>query len=184
METNAASDAELLARISAGDEAALRELIQRHSGWLLLRLRRRAGDEDLAATALQDAFVAVWHQAGRYRGDGDVGAWLWGIAVRRLISCLRSRPAPVALRDEVVARYAGSTLSAEEQLLLAVEHGDLGDAIARLSPELRAALRATVLDGLTTREAARLLGVPHGTVKSRVRLAKIHLRRDLMEALT
>ncbi|MCI1747243.1 MAG: hypothetical protein LKI24_03490 [Acidipropionibacterium sp.] len=58
METNAASDAELLARISAGDEAALRELIQRHSGWLLLRLRRRAGDEDLAATALQDAFVA------------------------------------------------------------------------------------------------------------------------------
>jgi RNA polymerase sigma-70 factor (ECF subfamily) len=90
----------------------------------------------------------------------------------------------VALRDEVVARYAGSTLSAEEQLLLAVEHGDLGDAMARLSPELRAALRATVLDGLTTREAARLLGVPHGTVKSRVRLAKIHLRRDLMEALT
>ncbi|AZZ43130.1 RNA polymerase sigma factor [Acidipropionibacterium jensenii] len=184
METDAVGDAELLARISTGDESALRELIERHSGWLMLRLRRRAGNADLAETALQDAFVVVWQQAGRYRGDGDVGAWLWGIAIRRLISCLRTRPAPVALRDEVVARYAGQTLSAEEQLLLAVEHGDLGDAMARLSPDLRAALRATVLDGLTTREAARLLGVPHGTVKSRVRLAKIHLRRHLMGALT
>ncbi|MDN5977711.1 MAG: sigma-70 family RNA polymerase sigma factor [Acidipropionibacterium jensenii] len=180
METDAVGDAELLARISTGDESALRELIERHSGWLMLRLRRRAGNADLAATALQDAFVVVWQQAGRYRGDGDVGAWLWGMAIRRLIPCLRTRPAPVALRDEVVARYAGQTLSAEEQLLLAVEHGDLGDAMARLSPDLRAALRATVLDGLTTREAALLLGVPHGTVKSRVRLAKIHLRRHLM----
>lgn len=183
METDAAGDAELLARISTGDESALRELIERHSGWLLLRLRRRAGNDDLAATALQDTFVAVWNQAGRYRGDGDVGAWLWGIGLRRLISCLRTRPAPVALREEVVARYAGWTVSAEEQLLVAVEHGDLGDAMARLSPELRAAFRATVLDGLTTREASRLLGVPHGTVKSRVRLARIHLRRDLMGGL-
>ncbi len=184
METTTASDAELLAQISSGDESALRELVERHSGWLLLRLRRRAGDDDLAATALQDAFIAVWRQAGRYRGEGDVGAWLWGIAIRRLISCLRARPAPLALREEVVARYAGSALSAEEQLLIAVEHGDLGDAMARLSPELRAAFRATVLDGLTTKEAAQLLGVPHGTVKSRIRLAKMHLRRDLMEGLT
>ncbi|MDN6659888.1 MAG: hypothetical protein L0L18_12960, partial [Acidipropionibacterium jensenii] len=68
METDAVGDAELLARISTGDESALRELIERHSGWLMLRLRRRAGNADLAATALQDAFV-VWQQAGRYRGD-------------------------------------------------------------------------------------------------------------------
>jgi len=184
METTPASDAELLARIAAGDETALRALIERHSAWLTLRLRRRAGDEDVAATALQDTFVAVWKTARAYRGDGDVGAWLWGIAIRRLISQLRGRPAPVATRGEVLDRLAGVSNSAEDQLLVAVEHGDLGVVLRRLSPELRTALQATVIDGLTTREAARLLGIPHGTVKSRVRLAKARLRTYLMEGLS
>lgn len=66
---------------------------------------------------------------------------------------------------------------------MAVEHGDLGDALRRLSPELRLALQVTVIDGLTTREAAHLLGIPHGTVKSRVRIAKERLRDLLMEGL-
>lgn len=175
------SDAELLARIGAGDESALRELVERHHAWLTLRLRRRAGDDDLAATALQDTFVAVWQSAGRYRGDGDVGAWLWGIAIRRLISRLRTRPAPIAIDDAAIARHSETVVSAEDQLLIAIEHGDVGAALRRLSPELRRALQATVVDGLSTREAARLLGVPHGTVKSRVRLAKAQLRTQLME---
>jgi RNA polymerase sigma-70 factor (ECF subfamily) len=64
-------------------------------------------------------------------------------------------------------------------VLLGVEHGDLAAAMDGLSPELRAVLRATVLDGLTTREAAVLLGIPQGTVKSRMRRA----RRELREAL-
>lgn len=175
------SDAELLARISAGDESALRELVERHHAWLTLRLRRRAGDDDLAATALQDTFVAVWRGAGTYRGDGDVGGWLWGIAVRRLISRLRTSPAPSPVDDAVIARRSAVVVSAEDQLLAAVEHGDLGSALRRLSPELRLALQATVVDGLSTREAAHLLGLPHGTVKSRVRLAKAQLRTHLME---
>ena len=70
------SDAELLRRVARTDEPALRMLFERHSAWLLLRLRRRTTDEDLAAEALQDTFVAVWRSAGGFRGDGDVGAWL------------------------------------------------------------------------------------------------------------
>ncbi|MGP4104265.1 RNA polymerase sigma factor [Nonomuraea sp. KM90] len=73
----------------------------------------------------------------------------------------------------------GPAASGEDVVLLGVEHGDLGTALARLSPDLRAALQATVLDGLTTREAARLLGVPEGTVKTRVMRAKARLREDL-----
>ena len=64
-------------------------------------------------------------------------------------------------------------------MLLGVEHGDLGGALARLSPELRAVVEATVLDGLTTREAGRLLGVPTGTVKTRMMRARAALREDL-----
>ena len=64
-------------------------------------------------------------------------------------------------------------------MLLGVEHGDLAGALNRLSPELRAVVQATVLDGLTTREAARLLGVPAGTVKTRMMRARRALRKEL-----
>ena len=70
--------------------------------------------------------------------------------------------------------------SAEEQVLAGVEHGDLAGALNSLSPELRAVVQATVLDGLTTREAARLLGIPPGTVKTRMMRAKPLLREALV----
>jgi RNA polymerase sigma-70 factor (ECF subfamily) len=60
-----------------------------------------------------------------------------------------------------------------------VEYGDLAGALDRLSPELRAVVQATVLDGLTTREAGHLLGLPAGTVKTRMMRAKAQLREAL-----
>jgi RNA polymerase sigma-70 factor, ECF subfamily len=73
-------------------------------------------------------------------------------------------------------------VSAEDQVLAGVEHGRLVPALASLSPELRAALVATVLDGLTTAEAASLLGIAEGTVKSRCHRARQALRAALTEA--
>ena len=181
METAQPSDADLLARVAARDERALRELVERHSAWLMLRLRRRTYDEELAASALQDTFVAVWRNARSFRGDGDVGAWLWGIAIRQLVSRLRVRRGPQPVSQQVVAALSPALHSAEDELLLAVEHGDLAAALTALPPEMRQALQATVVDGLSTREAALLLGVPQGTVKSRVRLAKARMRAQLME---
>jgi len=181
MEDVQVTDAELLGRVADGDEAALRALVERHTAWLLLRLRRRTPDQELAASALQDTFVAVWRSARSYRGEGDVGAWLWGIAIRQLVSRLRQRRGPVPVSAAVVSALSPAVRSAEDELLVAVEHGDLGTALAALSPELREALQATVVDGLTTREAACLLGVPQGTVKSRARLAKARLRAQLVQ---
>ena len=57
-------------------------------------------------------------------------------------------------------------VSAEDEVLVGLHHGELGDALDRLSPELLSVVQATVLDGLSTREAARLLRIPTGTVKS------------------
>ena len=74
--------------------------------------------------------------------------------------------------------------SAEERVLLSVEYGDLGQALQRLSPELRAVVQATILDGLTSKEAARLLGIPQNTVKTRLHRAKAHLRTELTGGLT
>ena len=70
-------------------------------------------------------------------------------------------------------------VSAEDQVLAGIEHGRLGQALAGLSPELRGAIEATVLDGLTCAEAAVLLGVAEGTVKSRCHRARVALRAAL-----
>ena len=64
-------------------------------------------------------------------------------------------------------------------MLSGVEYGDLAGALRKLSPELRAVVQATVLDGLTTREAGALLGLPTGTVKTRMMRAKAQLREAL-----
>lgn len=170
------SDAALLAAVGDGDRAALEVLYRRHAPWLTLRLSQRCRDEDLVDQAVQDTFVTVWRKAGTWTGAGDVGAWIWGVAIRTLMA--RMRP-----RSPLVARLAGrrseSLASAEDLVLTGLQHGELGPAIDRLSPELRAVVQATVLDGLTTSEAARLLGVPQGTVKTRMRKAREELRSAL-----
>ena len=169
------SDAVLVADAADGDRGALRVLYERHAPWLVLRLGRRCADPGLVEEVVQDTFVGVWRGARRFRGEGEVAAWIWGIGIRRLLDRLRSRPAPLPTAwsgDEVF-------VSAEDEVLLGIEHGDLGTALHQLSPELRAVLQATVLDGLTTKEAARLLGIPQGTVKTRMQRA----RRQMREAL-
>jgi RNA polymerase sigma-70 factor, ECF subfamily len=172
------SDAALLAAVADGDRRALEVLYRRHAAWITARLRRRCSDAGVVEEVLQDTFVAVWRGAGRYDGRGEVGAWLWGIAVRRLVDAVRRSPRPTAALVDV-AESAGLVGSAEEQVLLGIEHGELGPALNRLSPELRAVVRATVLDGLTTREAGKLLGIPSGTVKTRMMRARAQLREDL-----
>lgn len=166
----------MLALIADGDSTALHELYSRHAPWLSARLSRRCADVELVEDALQDCFVAVWRGAGRFRDDGEVAAWMWGIAIRRLISRLRRRPlldlVPLKEHDEV-------EVAAEDLVLESVEYGDLGGALGRLSPEFRAVIEATVLDGLTTKEAARLLGIPGGTVKTRAMRARAQLRANL-----
>lgn len=171
-------DGELLRLVGERDEAALRLLFDRHAPWL--RLHRRCADDEVVDDALQDTFVAVWTGPGGFRGDGEVAAWLWGIAIRRLISRLRRHRVPVPSPVEMILRTSPVVGSAEEQLLLGIEHGDVGSALRSLSPQLRAVVQATVIDGLTTREASQLLALPAGTVKSRMRAARAQLRDRLI----
>jgi RNA polymerase sigma-70 factor (ECF subfamily) len=166
------TDAELLAAIVEGRVDALRQLHERHAPWLSARLAQRSSDPNLVEDALQDTFVAVWRKAGAYRGEGEVAAWLWGIAIRKLIDRLRRDRLPRFERPPVVE-------SAEEAVLAGIGYGELGKAMARLSPELMAVVQARILDGLSTREAARLLRIPTGTVKTRLMRAKQIMREQL-----
>lgn len=170
------SDAELLEAVAEGDRVAFDVLYARHAPWLQLRLARRCADTTLVEEALQDTFLTVWRKARSYAGEGEVGAWLWGIGIRQLVNRMRPR------KSLAWHMLSGSerAVSAEDAALVAVEHGDLGGALQQLSPELRAVMQATVIDGLTTREAPRLLGIPSGTVKTRMMRA----RHQLREAIT
>ncbi|MFF5531719.1 RNA polymerase sigma factor [Streptomyces cinerochromogenes] len=190
------TDAALLRAVAQGDAAAMAELYDRHAGWLHARLSRRCADPELVREVLQDTFVTVWRSAAGHRGQ-EAGGWLWTIAARRLVDARRVQerasrvagplPEPDSSgryefpgRYESPGRYGSAAApSAEDRVLAGLEYGDVGTALDRISPELREVLRATVVDGLSTREAARLLGIPEGTVKSRARRARAELREAL-----
>lgn len=174
-------DEERLVRLVAtGDRAAFDELYRRTAPWLAVRLRRRCADEQIVAEVMQETYLAVWRAAGAFAGaavGGSAVGWLWTIAARRLVDAFRRRahhaePPPAAAAQCVAP-------AAEEEVLAATVGGDVGDALRRLAPELREVLQAMVLDGLSVRETAVLLGVPEGTVKTRARRARTEMRRDL-----
>ncbi|MFD7515417.1 RNA polymerase sigma factor [Streptomyces sp. 4R-3d] len=173
-------DAALLRAVGKGDAEALGVLYDRHAGWLHARLTRRCADPETVREVLQDTFVTVWRSAGTHRG-GEAGGWLWVIAGRRLVDARRAQ-ARAERADERGRREhepASVAPSAEERVLAGLEFGDVGAALDRISPELREVLRATVVDGLTTRETAQLLGIPEGTVKTRALRARRELRLEL-----
>lgn len=181
MMSTLADDRALLARVAEGDRDALEALYRLHAGWLTARLQSRCGDPDLADIATQDTFLAAWKSAKTFRGEGDVGAWLWGIGIRRLIDVLRKRRATPIDPARLAAQQSDQTDPASlEDLALGGTHGELDAAMQALPGDLRAVLIATAIDGLSTKEAAHLLGVPQGTVKTRLMRA----RQQMQEALT
>ncbi len=172
----------LLWQVADGDEEALRQIYDEYRP----RLRRYLwhqldGDGHAVEEALQDIFLAVWRSAGSYRGEATVATWLFQIAH---YTALRTRKAAVRRwRSEIEAEIAPSeraivpvTASLEDAVL---EHLALDEALSRLTAKHRAVLHLVFQQGFTAEEAAQILGVPVGTVKSRVSYA----RRALQSAL-
>lgn len=183
---DAADEGELVRRVARGDRRAFDELYRRTAPWLEVRLRRRCADPDLVAEVLQDTYLTVWRASGSFAGaqaksrggaQGSAVGWLWTIAAHRLVDAFRRR---ARLAQVPRVPLMPSTAPAAEDEVMAARVGqELEQALLVLPPEVRAALRATVLDGLSSREASVLLGVPENTVKSRVRRARIALREAL-----
>jgi RNA polymerase sigma-70 factor (ECF subfamily) len=171
------TDADLLRAVAGGDREALQELFRRHEPWLAARLSGRCSDGALVDEAVSETFLAVWRRPLAWRGEGEIAAWLWGIAIRALLHALRPRRNVV---ERLVRLRPDEATTPEELVLSRIENSDVGAAFQRLSPELRAVVQATVLDGLSTREAATLLGIPSGTVKSRMSRARAELRGALL----
>ena len=167
-------DQELLQGIAREDDLALRALFERHAPWLTARLRG-ALPPDAVEDALQETFIAVWRGAGAYRSQGEVGAWLWGIARRQAATWLRKHAKP---EEEL----AFDTRSPDDPAAQAADSVDIERALATLGPPgsgQRELVRLALEEGRPTAEVASHLGVPEGTVKSRLHRVRRLLRTAL-----
>ena len=176
--TGAASDDELIAAVATGDRQALELLYRRHAPWLAGRLAARISSRDLAEEALQDTFLAIWRSARSYHGTGEVPAWLWGIARRRLASLARRQPQR-SLSLEVAGERVEPASGPEEAALGRDASARIRAAVAHLPDDQRAAITAVVYQGQTVEQAALAAKVAEGTIKSRLHRARLHLRKEL-----
>ncbi|MGN9839883.1 RNA polymerase sigma factor [Nonomuraea sp. H19] len=168
-------DARVLARVSDGDTRALTELYERFGEPLFAFLFRLAGDRGTAEEILQDTLLAVWRSAGTFQGRSSVSTWLFGVARRQAHNRLRNAPPPAAAEPYERA----DQLPGPEEL--AVGGGWLQSALARLPLAQREVVVLHFVEDLALQDIAEVLGIPVGTVKSRLRLARAKLRECLHE---
>jgi RNA polymerase sigma-70 factor (ECF subfamily) len=159
-EADARDDAALLRAHATGDPDAFAEIVRRHRDRLWAVALRTVGDREEAADALQDALLSAYRAAERFRGDSAVTTWLHRIVVNACLDRMRRRqsrptvplpetdvtPAPAADRDTAIV---------------------VREALATLPVEQRAALVLVDIQGYAVAEAAEILGVAEGTIKSR-----------------
>ncbi len=156
------TDADLLSAHVAGDHDAFAELVRRHRDRLWAVAVRTLGDREEAADALQDALVSAYRRAGSYRGEAAVTTWLHRVVVNACLDRVRRQKArpTVALPDRELPDHHDAHSSTETAL-------DVRAALAQLPEHQRQALVLVDMHGLSVSEAAAVLEVAEGTVKSR-----------------
>ncbi|MEH0629110.1 RNA polymerase sigma factor SigM [Streptomyces stelliscabiei] len=182
------SDQDLLARHVAGDPEAFGELVRRHRDRLWAVALRTLGDREEAADAVQDALVSAYRAAHTFRGQAAVTTWLHRITVNACLDRARKtasrKTSPVddtERLEQLLEPHESASAPAERNDL----HRQLLEALGTLPQDQRAALVLVDMQGYPVAEAARILDVPTGTVKSRcargrARLLPLltHLRTD------
>ncbi|MFE5600461.1 RNA polymerase sigma factor SigM [Streptomyces coelicoflavus] len=182
------SDQDLLARHVQGDPEAFGELVRRHRDRLWAVALRTLGDREEAADAVQDALVSAYRAAHTFRGQAAVTTWLHRITVNACLDRARKaasrKTAPVddtERLDQLLEPHESASAPAERNDL----HRQLLEALDTLPADQRAALVLVDMQGYPVAEAARVLDVPTGTIKSRcargrARLLPLltHLRPD------
>lgn len=160
----------LLRRVENRDDQALGWLFDSEAPLLAARLRRRGASPFEVEEILQETFLAVWLKAGDFRGDGPVAAWIWVIARNRWVSLQRSRH-----HDQPVDSFTETGVPFADP----ITDLDVATAMTGLSQSMRSVVEAVAMRGLSVQEAAIELGIPEGTVKSRLHRARALLREEL-----
>lgn len=180
-------EADLLARLRAGDEAAFRDFVREQTPALLRVTRRLLRSEDEARDAVQDAFVAAFRGLPRFRGDSRLGTWIYRIAINAALAKLRARAgADEVSLDEWLPRFvddghatepsAAWPADAETGAEQAEVRARVRASIDRLPDTHRTVILLRDIEELSTDEAAEALGITPGAVKVRLHRARQALR--------
>jgi RNA polymerase sigma-70 factor (ECF subfamily) len=179
-------DEELLEDARKGVEAAFHELMDRHAAGLYRLAWRLVGNASDAEEIVQETFMGAFRQMSGFRGEASVKTWLSRIAVRQAAahhrSAFRRKAVPLQTRrpDEEWEREPRSREADSESVGRRL---DVRRAVDRLSPEHREIIVLREFEGMSYSEMAEALGVPQGTVESRLHRARLELRSLLKDYL-
>lgn len=177
METNP-SDIALLGQIAAQDQAAFRLFYERYAARVLAYVRAMGRGREQTEDVVQEVFLAVWRKAASFRRDrGDVPGWLYTITRNKLVDLWRQRPVGSDPVEADLARLPTGETWGETKVVSISLH----KLLAGLKPEQRQALELAYFGGLTYEETAERLGLPVGTLKSRIRAGLALMRERLQE---
>ncbi len=174
MDPDRASDEELLRAYLSGDERAYPALMKRHEDRIFSLALRMTGDRSDALEATQETFIAAFRRAAKFRGEASFGTWLYRIGINCCKDVLRRRqrrPEPVAEVDDT-----RSPDRVEDEVVGRI---DVARALQALPEEYREAVTMHDIAGFAYDEIAQSLGVPVGTVKSRISRGRRRLAASL-----
>nr|WP_281286618.1 RNA polymerase sigma factor SigM [Herbidospora galbida] len=160
------SDADLLTRHIEGDSTAFSEIVKRHRDRMWAVALRTLGDPDEAADAVQDAFVSAYRKAESFRGDAAVTTWLHRIVVNACLDRMRRKSVRPVADDELI-EAAERDMPLPDQTAEREVSLEVTAALKLLPADQRAALVLVDMMGYSVEDAAAVLDVPAGTVKSR-----------------
>ena len=180
------ADRAVLVRIADGELAALEDLYDRYKTMAYSIAYRITNDATLAEDVVQDAFLGAWRNAARYvEARGSVKTWLLSIVHHRAIDAIRRRRPTTELPEVETALPAALTLpDVWAEVSASLDAQTVRSALQALSDVQREALELAYFGGLTQGEIAARTGAPLGTVKSRMRLGLLAMRRTLELAST
>jgi RNA polymerase sigma-70 factor, ECF subfamily len=175
------ADRSCLVRIAGGELHALDELYERYKTMAYSIAYRITNDATLAEDVVQDAFLGAWRNAERYvSGKGSVKTWLLSIVHHRAIDAVRRRKPTTELPDvELVPPPQFQVPDVWAEVSAELDADAVRRALATLSDVQREAIELAYFGGLTQQEVADRTNTPLGTVKSRMRLGLLSMRRVL-----
>ncbi|MGW4792600.1 RNA polymerase sigma factor SigM [Nonomuraea sp. NPDC004297] len=165
-ERPAVTDAELLTAHINGDPHAFSEIVKRHRDRMWAVALRTLGDPDEAADAVQDAFVSAYRKAATFRGEAAVTTWLHRIVVNACLDRMRRKSVRPVADDELIEAAERESPLPDQTLEREVSM-EVSAALKLLPADQRAALVLVDMMGYSVEDAAQVLQVPSGTVKSR-----------------
>jgi RNA polymerase sigma-70 factor (ECF subfamily) len=179
MNRNDQDDAWLVHRVASGDRDALATLYQRHGRVVLAQVTLAVGEPALSEEILQDTMLAVWRGAASFRGESAVRSWIIAIALRQARDRLRRRPVRTVADMADLSGLPAPEAGPEEAVIGRAEAEVIAGAVGQLGRLHRDVVGLVFGAGLTLAEAAAVLDVPVGTVKSRLSAARAALARAL-----